>query len=116
MFAALHIPDLPVVAALRGDPEGREHPCGILAPAGKQADAKLPLLALNGAARATGILPGWQLNRALVRCPDLRLLARDPRAEVEIREQLVHLGETITPDLELTSGDFLSSLVRWCGP
>lgn len=105
MFAALHIPDFPVVAALRGNPEGRGHPCGILAPAGKQADAKLPLLALNRPARATGILPGWQLNRALVRCPDLRLLHRNPAAEAEIREQLVHLGETLTPDLELTSAD-----------
>lgn len=105
MFAALHIPDLPVVAALRGNPKGRGEPCGILAPAGKHADSKLPLLALNGAARSTGILPGWQLNRALVRCPDLRLLARDPAAEAEIRGQLVHLGEAITPDLELTSAD-----------
>lgn len=105
MFAALHIPDFSVVAALRGNPEGRELPCGILAPAGKQADAKLPLLALNRAARATGILPGWQLNRALVRCPNLRLLSRSPQAEAEIRQQLVHLGETLTPDLELTAAD-----------
>ena len=105
MFAALHIPDFPVVAALRGNPGGWELPCGILAPAGKQADAKLPLLALNRAARATGILPGWQLNRALVRCPNLRLLSRNPAAEAEIRAQLVHLGETLTPDLELTSAD-----------
>lgn len=105
MFAAIHIPDFPIVAALRGNPEGKELPCGILAAAGKQADAKLPLLALNRAARATGILPGWQLNRALVRCPDLRLLARNPAAEAEIRQQLVRMGETLTPDLELTSPD-----------
>lgn len=105
MFAALHIPDFPVVAALRGSSGDRQVPCGILAPGGKQADAKLPLLALNQAARATGILPGWQLNRALVRCPNLHLLSRDQTAEAEIRQQLVNLAETITPDLELTAED-----------
>ncbi len=105
MFAALHIPDFPIVAALRGDPQARSTPCGILAPAGKLSDAKLPLLALNRAARETGIMSGWQLNRALIRCPDLRLLTRDPAAEAEIRGQLVRLAETLTPDLELASAD-----------
>lgn len=105
MFAALHIPDLPVVAALRGDPQGRDFPCGILAPAGKESQAKLPLLALNRVARVTGILPGWPLNRALVRCPDLRLLTRNPAAEAAIRDELVNWGESLTCDLELTAAD-----------
>jgi protein ImuB len=105
MFAALHVPDLPVVAALRADPQGRGHPCGILAPGGKEAQAKLPLLALNCHARASGILPGWQLNRALVCCPNLRLLVRNLAGEAEIRDELVRLGETLTSDLEVTSAD-----------
>lgn len=105
MYAALHIPDFPVVAALRGSPRENRNPCGILSAGGKHADGKLPLMALNQAARATGILPGWQLNRALVRCPNLRLISRDPAAEAILRGQLVSMGEAITPDLEITAPD-----------
>ena len=31
----------------------------------------------------------WSLNRALVRCPDLRVIAREPEAEALLRAQLV---------------------------
>ncbi|MCX6874322.1 MAG: hypothetical protein NTW21_11020 [Verrucomicrobia bacterium] len=107
MFAALHIPDFPMVAALRGRPEGRTRPGAVLAaPPGATRQAKLPLLlAVNRAARVAGLAAGWSLNRALVRCPDLLTLARDPAAEAALTSELSRLGESLTPDLEITTED-----------
>ena len=106
MFAALHIPDFPVVAALRAGPQGGGHPCAVLAaPAGREVQGKLPLLAVNPAARGAGISAGWPLNRALVRCPDLRVIAREPEAEALLRAELVFLAESLTPDVEITAAD-----------
>lgn len=105
MFAALHLPDFPVVAALRGRAAESAGPCAVLAARQGQDEAKLPLLAVNGRARMTGISRGWALNRALVRCPDLRVIERDPVAETRLRDELVGLGESLTPDVEITSED-----------
>ena len=63
------------------------------------------MLAVNPAARVAGIAAGWPLNRALVRCPDLLLLGRDPAAETALSGDLIRLGEALTPDVEITSGD-----------
>ena len=111
MFAALHIPDLPVAAVLSNEPRLRGLPCGVLSGSrsgsgsGKESQGKLPLLAINRAARATGIVPGWELNRALVRCPNLNLVTRSHHAERSMMEDLVIFGESLTPDLELAGSD-----------
>jgi protein ImuB len=106
MFAALHIPNFPVVSALRGKNSAQnDSPCAVLAQPQGRDQAKLPLLAVNRRAGMTGIGRGWALNRALVRCPDLRVIARDPVAEAETRAELVGLGESLTPDLEIASED-----------
>ena len=105
MFAAFHLPDLPVTAALRHEPQWRDHPCGVLREPTARDDGKIPLLALNSAARHTGISPGWQLGRALVRCPDLRLLSRHPETEATLLAELVTLAESFTPDVEVASPD-----------
>ena len=106
MFAALHIPDFPVAAALRNQPECKGLPCAILAiRSPHEPQEKLPLLSLNRAARAAGIHPGWPLNRALVRCPDLRIIPRDPAAEIALRDELIELAESLTPDVEITAAD-----------
>jgi protein ImuB len=106
MFAALHIPDFPVVAAMRACPTMRDFPCAILETKAAQAvQEKLPLLSINSAARTAGISAGWPLNRALVRCPDLRVLARDLTAEAALRDELIFLGDSLTPDVEITAAD-----------
>ena len=109
MFAALHLPDLPVIAALRACPEGRGRPCAVL-PLDSGAvleKVKLPLLAVNEAARGTGIEAGWPLNRALVRCPDLRVLAPHPAGEEALLREMVAQAERLTPDLEIAARDTL---------
>ena len=106
MFAALYIPDFPMVAALRGRPDAQGRPCAVLAtPAGTARQAKPGLLAVNPAARLAGIAAGWPLNRALVRCPDLRLLERDPAAEAALRGELIRIADSLTPDVEITAQD-----------
>jgi protein ImuB len=106
MFVTLHIPDFSIVSALRTHPAARERPCAVLAlssPAEPQG--KLPLLALNHAARTAGLQCGWPLNRALVRCPDLTVMPRDPEAELALRAELIELGDSLGPDLEVTAPD-----------
>lgn len=106
MFAAFHIPDLAITAALREkQPEFSDRPCGILREATNRDDGKIPLLALNSAARQTGIAAGWPLGKALVRCPDLRLLPRHPGNEAALLTALVRLADSFTPDVEITTPD-----------
>jgi protein ImuB len=111
MFAALHIPDSSAAALLRHRPEWGEMPCAVLAVSAVDDEGgkgKLPIHAVNPAARFAGIAAGWKLNRALVRCPDLRVLLREPAAEADLLADLVAMGESLTPDLEITAGDTLT--------
>ena len=105
MFAALHLPDLTVMAALRACPEARGKPCAVLEadvdPEAIIEKVKLPLQAVTDAARETGIGPGWPLNRALVRCPDLKVLTPDPAGEAQLLREMIAQAESITPDLEV---------------
>lgn len=105
MFAAFHIPDLTIAAALLEQPQWRDLPCGIVREATGRDDGKIQLLALNPAARHTGISAGWPLGRALVRCPDLKLLDRHPATEAALLAALVTLADSHTPDVEITSPD-----------
>ena len=105
MFAAFHIADLPVVAALQQQPESRNHPCAILRDPTDKEDGKIPLLSLNPAAWQTGIAPGWPLGRALVRCPDLRVLPRHPETEAALLLELIELADHFSADVEITSPD-----------
>lgn len=108
MFAALHIPSLPMAAALRAQPSARTMPCAVLADGKAVAEtwkSGVPLLAVNEAARGAGIAAAWPLNRALVRCPDLKLLARQPDEEAKLLLDLCGLARSLTPDLEITAPD-----------
>ncbi len=107
MFAAFHLPDLPVTAALRAQPEWRGRPCAILREAAQRDDGKIPLLAINPAARQTGVSAGWPLGRALVRCPDLKLISRHPENEAALLAELVALADSLTPDVEITAPDIV---------
>lgn len=109
MFAALHLPDFKITAALRSAPEARGLPCAII-PTGADPDdlkAKLPLLSVNHHARHLGIFPGWELNRALVRCPGLKVFLPHAEEEAALLRELVDLAESLTPDLEITAPDTL---------
>ena len=107
LFAALHLPDLPVVAALRHRPELGARPCGVLLRSAEVLleKTKLPLRAVNEAARRTGIEAGWPLNQALVRCPGLEVLPSELETEARLLQEIAAVAESLTPDLELTAPD-----------
>lgn len=105
MFAAFHIADLPIAAALLEQPEWCERPCAILRDPTDKDDGKIPLLSLNPAAWQTGIASGWPLNRALVRCPDLAVICRRPEREAALLEELVAFADRFAADVEITSPD-----------
>lgn len=114
MFASLHIPDFTVVAALRANSAARNQPCAVLAVQGSdEPQEKLPLLAINSVAGTAGLQPGWPLNRALVRCPDLIVMPRDPTAEAGLRAELIELGESPGPDLEVTASFWRISITTF---
>jgi len=109
MFAALHIPDFSMVASLRSQPKARGLPCALLAEAkGNVSKEKLPLLAINAEARFAGLQAGWPLNRALVRCPDLAVIPRDPAAEAGLLEELILHAESVSGDYEVTARDLIT--------
>ena len=107
MFAALHLVDLPILAALKARPAAWRQPCGVLAlqDGAVVEKVKLPLLAVNDAARRTGIDAGWPLNRALVRCPGLQILPPQPEHEAALLAEMLGHAETLTPDIEIASPD-----------
>ena len=105
MFAAFHIPDLPITAALQEQPKWHEHPCAILRDPTDKDDGKIPLLSINVEAWQTGIAPGWPLNRALVRCPDLRVVFRCPEKEAALLSELIGFADRFSADVEITSPD-----------
>lgn len=108
MFCSLYIPDFPVMAALR-DKDCRGVACAVLAGGGKgmtgKVRDKLPILSLNREGWYAGIAPGWALGRALVRCPELRVIDRDAEAETRLRGELFFLAESISADVEMTAED-----------
>ncbi|MFT4176768.1 MAG: hypothetical protein QM627_08925 [Luteolibacter sp.] len=115
MFASLHIPDLAIAGALANHVGDRDKPCAILAPASSRVkEDRLPLLALNRAARAAGIRHGWPLNKALIRCPNLKVLPPDPVAEQALLEKLVAFAESLSPDLEITGRDTVTIAIGGC--
>jgi len=107
MFAALHLADLPVIAALRGHPSLQARPCVVLGGdhEDEKARGKLPLLSVNETARDAGVVAGWTLDRGRVRCPDLVVMPRNRRVERELLAELLVRAEALTPDLEITAPD-----------
>lgn len=107
LFGALHLPAFPAVAALRTFPELRALPCAVVADQRSTGQAKAPLLAVNPAAAAWDLVPGWSAARARSRCPELRIIPRDPRSEELLSLELLQLAESLTPDFEQTRPDTL---------
>lgn len=107
MFTCLHLPGLPVEAALSRRPDFRPYPCAVLADSGRPDDPKAPLLAVNIVAARHGIRAGESSVRARVRCPALRFLPRDLEAEQEFHAAMLELAESLGPDFEQHRPDTL---------
>lgn len=106
MYRALHLPQLPLIAALSARSDLATHPVAVVSGSASQQQ-KFHLLALNAIAAQYEIHPGFTVARALARCPELQLLDRIPEREAELHRDLLAYAETLSPDLEVTSRDTL---------
>ncbi len=116
MFACLHLPALPVEAALIRHPDLRHLPCAVVAAESRPNDSKAPLLAVNSVAARHGIRAGESSVRAQVHCPALRFLARDLEAEQTLHRSLLEMTESLSPDFEHHRPDTLIADLAGCRP
>jgi protein ImuB len=99
-FACIFVPDFPVEAVLRAEPELRVRPIAILA--GKPPLQKV--LGVNEKARQIGIVPG--MSKIQVEpCAELTLRARSPLQETAAHAALLDCAQSFSPRVEDTAPD-----------
>jgi len=99
-FACIFVPNFPVAAALRAEPELKSHPVAIL-------EGKAPLekiIAVNAKASTFGIAPGMTKAQAEL-CPELALRTRSPLQESATHAALVDCAQSFSPCVEDTAYD-----------
>ncbi len=103
MYTVIRIPDFPLQAALRHEPEGNA-----VALVDENL-AKPKISHLSAAARASGVCEGMTSAQALSRCPGLLLKVRSPSQENAARDALLHCAYGVSPRIEAT-GEGLCTL------
>jgi protein ImuB len=101
-FAAIFVPDFPVEAILRHEPELRSRAVAIM-------EGKPPLqriVALNKEARQSGIAPGMTKLQAET-CPELMLRNRSALHESTAHAALVDCAQSFSPRVEDTAADMI---------
>jgi len=99
-FACIFVPDFPVEAVLRSEPDLRVHPVAVL-------EGKPPLqkvLGVNEKARQIGIEPG--MSKIQVEpCTELTLRVRSPLQETAAHAALLDCAQSFSPRVEDTAPD-----------
>lgn len=96
-IACLLIPELPLQAAWRADPELRGTPLVVTSGTGPRAE----VIALSKEARESGVLRGQPLTRARGACPGLQTRVASPALEQSVRETLLDVARSCSPRAEL---------------
>jgi protein ImuB len=99
-FACIYVPNFPVGAALRAEPELQARPLGIL-------EGKPPLekiIAINDNAKRFGITPGMTKAQAEL-CPELALRQRSPLQEASAHAALLDCAQSFSPCVEDADAD-----------
>ncbi len=99
-FACIFVPDFPVEALLRAEPELRLQAVAVL-------EGKTPLqkiLAVNEKARRAGASEGMT-KLQVEACPDLVLRARSPMQEAAAHAALLDCAQSFSPRVEETADD-----------
>ena len=94
-FACIFVPDFPVEALLRAEPELRSQAVAVL-------EGKAPLqkiCTVNEKARRNGILPGMT-KLQIEACPDLALRSRSPLQETAAHNALLDCAQSFSPRVE----------------
>ena len=114
-FACIYVPNFPVVAALRAEPELKAHALVIL-------EGKPPLekiIAVNENADRMGIAPGMTKAQAEL-CSELALRPRSPLQEFATHAALLDCAQSFSPRVEDVACDTalldLSGLESLFGP
>ncbi len=99
-FACIHVPNFPVAAALRAEPELQVRPVAIL-------EGKPPLekiIAVNENASRLSITPGMTKAQAEL-CAELALRSRSPLQESSTHAALLDCAQSFSPYIEDTACD-----------
>ena len=99
-FASIFVPDFPVEALLRAEPELRPHPVAVL-------EGKAPLqkvFAVNEKAQCLGIEPGMT-KLQVETCPQLALRGRSALQEASAHAALLDCAQSFSPRVEDTASD-----------
>lgn len=99
-FACIYVPNFPVAAALRAEPELHAHPLAIL-------EGKPPLekiIAVNENAKRFGIAPGMTKAQAEL-CSQLALRQRSPLQETSAHGALLDCAQSFSPCVEDAAAD-----------
>jgi len=100
MFACIYVPNFPVAAALRAEPELATRPVAIL-------EGKPPLekvIAVNANARELSIAPGMSKTQAEL-CSELALRTRSPLQESSAHAALLDCAQSFSPCVEDSACD-----------
>jgi protein ImuB len=100
MFACIYVPNFPVAAVLRAEPELKSHALVIL-------EGKPPLekiIAVNEQAARTGIAPGMTKAQAEL-CSELALRVRSPLQESAAHAALLDCAQSFSPCVENAACD-----------
>src|SRR5262245_37026367 len=99
-IACLLVPDLPVAAACRADPDLSGRPLALAAGTGTHA----PIVAAAAAARARGVRAGLTVAQARAIAADLIVRSRDEAAECSAVQALVDLAASLASRIQ-AAGD-----------
>jgi protein ImuB len=94
-FACIFVPDFPVEALLRAEPDLRSHPLAVL-------EGKAPvqtIFALNENARRAGVSPGMT-KLQVEACSDLKLRPRSLLQEASAHDALLDCAQSFSPRVE----------------
>jgi len=106
-IACLLVPDLPLQAEIRANPESQAAPLVITSGPGQRAE----ILATSRSAAAQGVRPGQTLPQARAVCPSIEVRSASPVLERTAREALLDVALSLSPRAELApraSGLFAS--------
>jgi len=96
MYTVIRIPDFPLQAALRHEPEPK--PAALV----DENSPKTKISCVSAAARSAGVREGMTPAQALSRCPGLRVKTRSKSLENAARDALLHCAYAVSPRIEAT--------------
>jgi protein ImuB len=96
LWAALHLPLLPLEALCRADPD--TSPLAIA-----QGETRPNIVAINASAHHAGIRPGMGVSAALAIAPRLRVLARNQQAEQQALVEIAQWALQFSPALSIAA-------------